>query len=36
MVKLYYELIEKGLWVIDNVPLNWKSGVQTLLDADLD
>lgn len=35
MVKLYYELIKKGMWTIDNVPSNWKSDVQILLDADL-
>lgn len=35
MVKLYYELIKKEMWVIENVPLNWKTDVQDLLDADL-
>lgn len=34
MAKVYYDLIRKGLWEIDNVPMAWRDAVQTLLDAD--
>ncbi|WP_281197457.1 CD1375 family protein [Paenibacillus glacialis] len=35
MAKLYYDLINKGLRTIDDVPVTWKSKTQTLLDADV-
>ncbi|WP_256718835.1 MULTISPECIES: CD1375 family protein [Paenibacillus] len=31
MVKVYFDLIQKDLKTIDDVPLRWKSGVQELL-----
>ncbi len=34
MVKIYYDLIKAGLWIIDNVPTLWREAVQALLDAD--
>ena len=34
MVKLYYNLIKKGLKTINDVPSVWKKDVQALLDAD--
>lgn len=34
MAKIYYDLIKKGLWNIDDVPLRWRADVQALLDAD--
>lgn len=34
MVKLYYDLIHKGLRSIDDVPMLWRADVQALLDAD--
>lgn len=34
MVKLYYNLIKKGLKTIDDVPDIWRADVQALLDAD--
>jgi len=34
MVKIYYDLINGGLWTIDNVPSIWREAVQALLDAD--
>jgi len=35
MVKLYYNLIKKGLKTIDDVHDVWKEDVQALLDADV-
>ena len=35
MVKIYYELIKKGLKTIDDVPANLRDEVQALLDADI-
>ncbi|MFC4305813.1 CD1375 family protein [Cohnella boryungensis] len=34
MAKIYYELIQKGLKAIDDVPIRWRADVQVLLDAD--
>lgn len=34
MAKIYYDLINKGLWAIENVPTRWRSDVQAMLDAD--
>jgi len=31
MVKLYFDLIRKKLWEIENVPLIWKADVQKML-----
>ena len=36
MAKIYYELIQKGLRTIDQVPALWKETVQTLLDEGSD
>ena len=33
MIKLYYNLIRKGLRTIDDVPDIWRDDVQVLLDA---
>ncbi|WP_281173016.1 CD1375 family protein [Cohnella panacarvi] len=35
MAKIYYDLITAGQWQIENVPIRWRSAVQTLLDADI-
>lgn len=32
MAKVYYDLIIKGLWAIENVPLRWRQEVQDMLD----
>lgn len=34
MVKVYYDLINKGLWKIENVPMVWRIDAQAMLDAD--
>lgn len=34
MTKLYYNLIKANQWLIENVPVRWRTDVQTLLDAD--
>lgn len=34
MAKLYYNLIHKGLRVIEEVPMVWREATQALLDAD--
>ena len=34
MAKIYYNLINKGLKTIDDVPYTWKAQVQALLDVD--
>jgi hypothetical protein len=34
MAKVYYDLIKKGLWEIENVPSVWRDAVQEMLDAD--
>lgn len=34
MAKICYNLIKKGLKTIDEVPENWKTDVQALLEAD--
>jgi hypothetical protein len=34
VAKIYYDLIQKGLRSIDDVPLHWRAEVQALLDAD--
>lgn len=34
MVKIYYDLIKKGLKTIDEVPAKLKKQVQKLLDSD--
>ncbi|WP_342505604.1 CD1375 family protein [Sporosarcina sp. FSL K6-2383] len=36
MAKLYYDLIQKELRTVDDVPLKWRADVQVLLDADVD
>lgn len=33
MIKIYYELIKKGIKFINDVPENLKEAVQTLLDS---
>ncbi|WP_253074700.1 CD1375 family protein [Paenibacillus pseudetheri] len=33
MAKVYFDLIQKDLKTIDDVPLRWKSAVQELLDS---
>lgn len=35
MAKIYYDLIKKGLWEIENVPTRWRDEVQSMLDADI-
>lgn len=34
MAKIYYDLIQKGLKTIDDVPTRWRDAVQVLIDAD--
>ena len=34
MAKIYYNLINKGLRTIEDVPMTWREAVQALLDAD--
>lgn len=34
MAVIYYDLINKGLKTIDDVPTRWKATVQAMLDAD--
>ena len=34
MAKIYYNLINKGLRTIEDVPMVWRKAVQALLDAD--
>jgi len=34
MAKIYYDLIQKNLRTIEDVPLRWKDETQALLDAD--
>ena len=34
MVKVYYDLIHKGLRQIEDVPLRWRADVQAMLDKD--
>ncbi|WP_260288504.1 CD1375 family protein [Peribacillus aracenensis] len=34
MAKLYYDLINKGLRAIEDVPIRWREDSQALLDAD--
>lgn len=34
MVKIYYNLILKGLWQIKDVPAPWRDAVQEMLDAE--
>ena len=34
MAQIYYNLITKGLRVIDDVPARWKEEVRAMLDAD--
>ncbi|WP_438432340.1 CD1375 family protein [Gorillibacterium sp. sgz500922] len=33
MVRIYVDLIGKGLWTIENVPARWKAEVQAALDV---
>lgn len=33
MAKIYFDLIQAGLWEIGNVPARWKDDVQAMLDA---
>ena len=35
MAKLHYNLIQKGLKTIEDVPMVWREAVQALLDADV-
>ena len=34
MAKIYYNLINKGLKTIEDVPMVWREAVKVLLDAD--
>jgi hypothetical protein len=34
MAKIYFDLIQLGLWEIDNVPIRWRSDVQAMLDEE--
>ena len=34
MAQIYYNLIQKGLKTIDDVPLKWRAEVQAMIDAD--
>jgi hypothetical protein len=34
MAQIYYNLIQKGLRAIDDVPLKWRAAVQAMLDAE--
>lgn len=34
MAVIYYDLINKGLKTIEDVPLRWKATVQAMLNAD--
>lgn len=34
MAKIYYDLINKELRTIEQVPINWRAEVQAMLDAD--
>lgn len=33
MAQIYYNLIIKGLRTVEQVPLQWRDAVQTMLDA---
>ena len=33
MVSIYVDLINKGLWTLDDVPERWKDGVAALFGA---
>lgn len=35
MIKIYFDLIKKGLKTINDVPEKWKSAVQTLMNSGL-
>lgn len=35
MVKVYTDLIRKGLWSLDNVPMRWQADVAAALGVDL-
>lgn len=34
MAKVYYDLINKGLWKIEDVPPRWREDVQAMLDSE--
>lgn len=34
MAKIYYNLINKGLRVIEDVPMTWREATQALINAD--
>ena len=34
MAQIYYNLIEKGLKTIDDVPLKWREEVQAMLEVE--
>ena len=34
MAKIYYNLINAGLWELENVPMRWREDVENLLAAD--
>ena len=34
MAKIYFDLIQVGLWEIENVPIRWRSDVQAMLDEE--
>ena len=34
MAKIYYNLINKGLWKIEDVPAPWRDAVEEMLDAE--
>lgn len=33
MAKIYFDLIQAGLWEIGNVPIRWRDEVQAMIDA---
>ena len=34
MAQIYYNLIQKGMKTIDDVPLKWREDVQAMIDAE--
>ena len=33
MVKIYFDLIQAGLWQVENVPIRWRAEVRAMIDA---
>ena len=33
MAKIYFDLVQRGLWEIGNVPVKWLDKVQSMIDA---